>query len=150
MFGSPSASSPPVWTQLPVRTAPPFHAWRRQLRRASWPQYEGCRSSCSWYGPKIVVAVRICDTHSVRSAAPAERQLDSPTSSSNPSVFSHKRWPTSALRVSSTRPLEIPACTSPFVIVLSSVWTTVLFAQSASRFQRPHPPLFCRVYPFCE
>src|SRR5262245_43400449 len=120
MFGSPSGSSPPVCVQVPLRTAPPFHTCRRQFLSPSSPQYDGCRSSCSWYGRKIVDVVRICETHSVRSAAPGDRQLERPTSSSSPSVFSHRRWPTSALRASKTRPFVIPDCTSPFVIVLSS------------------------------
>jgi hypothetical protein len=44
------------------------------------------------------------------------------------------------LRASSTRTFARPDCTAPFVIEPLSVGTTVLFAQSASRFHIPQPP----------
>ena len=60
-------------------------------------------------------------------------------------MFSHSRWPASALRASMTC---APALAAAGLITRSlSVSTIVSLAQSASRFQTPQPPIVWRVKP---
>jgi hypothetical protein len=91
--------------------------------------------------------VRTWLTHSVLSAAPGLRQVATPFSSSKPTVFSHRRRPTSALASSSTTALVMPDAASALRDELLSTGTTVSLAQLASAFQIPHPPVSWRVQP---
>jgi hypothetical protein len=84
------------------------------------------------------------------SAAPGTVQLATPFSSSSPTVFSHRRRPTSAALSSSVTRFVKPVCAAPLRTELLMVGTAKLFAQSASRFQMPQPPIDWRVQPLSE
>ena len=92
-------------------------------------------------------AVRICETHSVRSTAPGLVQFATPTSSSTPTPVSHSRRPSSAFCRSSTTRFGRPVCAAPLRTLPFIAGTTVVCAQSASRFQTPQPPTLWRVQP---
>ena len=89
--------------------------------------------------------VRICSIHSVLSTAPALCQVASRCSSSRPTVFSHSRRPLNVAWSSRTLTFVRPVCAAPFFTALLIVGSAVLFAQLASLFQKPQPPVFWRV-----
>ena len=95
------------------------------------------------------MTVRIWLIHSVSSTAVGWVQDVRPTSSYRPTVFSHSRLPLNADWSSSRRVLVRPDCAIAARTVLLMVTSAVLFAQSASAFQKPQPPTLCRVYPLC-
>src|SRR3954468_5933845 len=99
------------------------------------------------YAEPAVVTVRIWSTHSVLSAAPADRQLERPFSSSSPTLLEHSACPSNAFERSSVLTFARPACAAAAETARLIVGSAVLVAQSASAFQRPQPPVFWRVYP---
>src|SRR5690606_23968400 len=105
-----------------------------QDRIAIWPQSLACTLPSIWYGQKMVLVVRSWLTHSVLSTAPALVHDATPFSSSSPTVFSHSRRPFSEVVRSRTFVFDSPACVTALRTLLLNVGTTVLLAQSASRF----------------
>ncbi len=84
-----------------------------------------------------MVTVRIWLIHSVLSTAVDWAQEVRPTSSYRPTVFSHSRLPLKADCSSSSRVLLSPDWPIAARMVLLMVRSAVLFAQSASAFQKP-------------
>ena len=152
MFGSPWASSPVVVRlQVPAARSAGVVGLAQAVAQRQLAPVGRVRILLELVGAeRASSSVRICETHSERSAAPAECQLARPCSSSRPSVFSHRRWPTSAFWASNSAMFDIPVAAAALRTVPLSVATTVSLAQSASAFQTPQPPMVWRVKPLCE
>src|SRR5205823_11791125 len=102
-------------------------------------------SSCSSYGGHSAVTVRIWLIHSVLSTAPLPFQDVSPSSSSSPTPFSHRRRllkaDASSIVLMFVRPVA-DAAPSTAPLIVGSIFS---FAYLASLFQKLQPPTSWRV-----